>query len=390
MPLEQQAGVFQDSHAATSEVVAGVSQRPARIPQEHVVQRGLREADRFQRDLLPIEQSEKLGQRGAAVLYVETQPAVLDANLPDERLGSQERACPFDEPVVDKAEHHRIADDLPLEFARGPLGDDRAVVHDRQPVTEGIRLFQIVRGQKDRRPALLDGPDVVPQIRPVLRIEAGGGLVEEQDLGLVNEPEGDVEAPALASRIGRDLPIGEFGEVEHRGELFRPLAHGVEIPSVEAALEDEVLPAGRHVVGATRLADVADPLTHLLRLARDVGAGHARRARVDGQQRREHPERRRLSGSVRSEEAEDLAPTDLEADALDRFDGSFPAAEALAKILRRDDCFHLHSPRSNGWSSCSGSKGGEYRGVLITQASPLALSALVPVGGVRPRSPDVG
>ena len=56
----------------------------------------------FSRDLLPIEQSEKLGQRGAAVLYVETQPAVLDANLPDERLGSQERAGPFDEPVVDQ------------------------------------------------------------------------------------------------------------------------------------------------------------------------------------------------------------------------------------------------------------------------------------------------
>ena len=55
--------------------------------------------------------------------------------------------------------------------------------------------------------------------------------------------------------------------------LFRPSAHGVEIPSVEAALEDEVLPAGRRVVGATRLVDVADPLTHLLRLVRGVESG---------------------------------------------------------------------------------------------------------------------
>ena len=31
-----------------------------------------------------------------------------------------------------------------------------------------------------------------------------------------------------------------------------------------------------------------------------------------------------------------------------------------------------------------------HRGVVIAQASPVALSVLVSVGGVRPRSPDVG
>jgi hypothetical protein len=31
-----------------------------------------------------------------------------------------------------------------------------------------------------------------------------------------------------------------------------------------------------------------------------------------------------------------------------------------------------------------------HRRVLITQASPVALSVLVSVGGVRPRSPDFG
>ena len=63
--------------------------------------------------------------------------------------------------------------------------------------------------------------DVIPQVRPVLRVEAGRRLVEEQHLGLVDDPERDVEPPALAAGVGLDATVGEAREVEQLEQLAR-------------------------------------------------------------------------------------------------------------------------------------------------------------------------
>jgi hypothetical protein len=65
---------------------------------------------------------------------------------------------------------------------------------------------------------------------------------------------------------------------------------------------------------SAELAHVADPLAHLLRLPRDVEAGHGRGARADRQQRGQHPQGRGLPRAVRAEETEDLAAADVDAD----------------------------------------------------------------------------
>ena len=117
-----------------------------------------------------------------------------------------------------------------------------------------------------------------------------------------------------------------------------------QVAAVEAALEHEVLPAGGQVVGPSELADVADPLADLLRLAGHVAAGHHGRAAVDGQQGGEHPQRRRLAGAVGTEEAEDLAPGHLDAHAPDGVHAAPGGAERLLQVVGGDDAVHARAP----------------------------------------------
>ena len=170
--------------------------------------------------------------------------------------------------------------------------------------------------------------DVVPEIGPVLRIEPRARLVQEQHLGLVHDPERDVEPSALPAGIGLDPAVRELVQVEDLHQLLRPRAHRGQVAPVETPLEDEVLASGGELVGAAELAHVPDPLADRLGWrATSIPATVALPA-VDRQQRRQHPQGRRLAGSVRAEEAEDLSLSDLDADSAHRLDGSPPRVEA--------------------------------------------------------------
>jgi hypothetical protein len=52
---------------------------------------------------------------------------------------------------------------------------------------------------------------VLPQVRAVLGIPAGRGLVDERDLGLVRDPERDLQPSPLAARLSGRPPVDEFG-----------------------------------------------------------------------------------------------------------------------------------------------------------------------------------
>ena len=115
-----------------------------------------------------------------------------------------------------------VPGDLLLERPRGALGDHRAVVDDHDPVTQHVGLIEVVRGQEDRGAPLPEAADVLPEIRPVLRVQPGARLVQEQHLGLVHDAERDVEAAALAARVGGHPAVGEPGQVQQGQHLLRP------------------------------------------------------------------------------------------------------------------------------------------------------------------------
>jgi hypothetical protein len=89
---------------------------------------------------------------------------------------------------------------------------------------------------------------------------------------------------------------------------------------VKPALQPQVLAGGQVRVERRLLERRADRAPHRGTLLDDVVARDEGRARGRRQQRRQHVDRRRLSGAVRAQEAVDLARLDAQVDAVDRFD----------------------------------------------------------------------
>ena len=172
--------------------------------------------------------------------------------------------------------------------------------------------------------------DVLPQVAPALRVQAGGRLVQEDQRRLVHQPERDLQPPPLPAGQRLDQPLLEPGQLELPGQQLRALprlgpADAVQRGLVQQLLDDQ---AGR-VGAAHRLADglrhVADLLAHLERVRQQVGACHRGRPRGRLEQRGQHAQRGGLARAVRPEEADDLALADGQVHAPDRLDRA-PAA----------------------------------------------------------------
>ncbi len=89
---------------------------------------------------------------------------------------------------------------------------------------------------------------------------------------------------------------------------------------VQPAEHPQVLGAREVLVDRGVLAGQADDRAELLRLRDDVEAGHGGAAGVRLQQRGEDAHRRRLAGTVGSQEAQDAAFRDDQVDAVERAD----------------------------------------------------------------------
>ena len=218
-----------------------------------------------------------------------------------------------------------------LHPARRSLGHQLAGDHESQPIAL-LGLFEIVRGDEDRRAVVGELVDHRPEGAARNRVHAGGRLVQKQHARLVHD--GRAEGHALLPATGqtsRELSALalEAGELEHPAlarlaDLARHLVDARE--KVEVLVDREVV-VERELLGhvAELLADVLGAqLTDLARQA------HLARARF--QQAAEHLDGGRLARAVGAEQAVDLAVTDLQVDALDRLE----VAEGLTQDARAD------------------------------------------------------
>ena len=91
------------------------------------------------------------------------------------------------------------------ELARRPLGDDLRLVHHHQAIAELLRLVHVVGRDDQRRAPLLQPVQAVPEEMARLGVKAGRRLVEDDQLGLVDERAGDRQPPLHAARERLDL-----------------------------------------------------------------------------------------------------------------------------------------------------------------------------------------
>ena len=90
---------------------------------------------------------------------------------------------------------------------------DAAAWQDRHPVGQPFRLIEVMGSQDDRLAERAQVLDRRPAAPPGLRVEAGRRLVEEDQVGVAREGEGQVKAAALPARQPPHLDVGVLGEL---------------------------------------------------------------------------------------------------------------------------------------------------------------------------------
>ena len=145
----------------------------------------------------------------------------------------------------------------------------------------------------------------LPHVAAQLHVDAGGGLVEEQDLRLVRQCLGDQHAPLHAAGEGDDLVVALLPQ---REVAQGPLDDGRRGRLAEqAAGERDRGPDGLEGARGELLGDEADHAARGAEVAADVVPGDGDRARRRGDGPADDADQRGLAGTVGPEQAEDLA-----------------------------------------------------------------------------------
>ena len=107
----------------------------------------------------------------------------------------------------------------------GALRDDPAVVDDRDPVGDALRLLHVVRREKHRHVLVAAQPaDEFPDLVAGLRVEPAGRLVEEQDARPVLQCAGDFEPALHAAREALDVVVAPLPQADEAQQRLDALA----------------------------------------------------------------------------------------------------------------------------------------------------------------------
>ena len=175
----------------------------------------------------------------------------------------------------------------------------------------------------------------LPHVLAQFDVDAGGRLVEEQNLRLVRQRLGDQHAPLHAAGQRHDLLIllvPQRHVLEHLLDERR-IVRLAEQPAAEGAGRPHRLEG----VGGQFLRHQADHGARGAVVADVVVAVHRHRAggRIDDAA--DDADQRGLAGAVRPEQRENLAAPDLQVDALQRLEAR---GVGLRKISDGDDGLH--------------------------------------------------
>jgi hypothetical protein len=145
------------------------------------------------------------------------------------------------------------------ELARGAGGDDLRVVHDDEAVAQLLGLVHVVRGEDERDAALLEPVQPVPHHVPGLRVQAGGWLVEDEDVRVVDQRPGDRETAFHPARQRVDLVIPAVRQLDEIQQLVGALADELLRQAEVPAVDQQVLPDRELEVQGVLLRHDAEP-----------------------------------------------------------------------------------------------------------------------------------
>src|SRR5438105_11132031 len=198
-----------------------------------------------------------------------------------------------------------------------PLRDDLALENDAETLTHLLRDLEGVRAHEDRDASPAHAPeDVLDQARAA-RVQADHRLVNGHRTRPMEKRSAHHEPLLHAVREAFDqlvLPAPQLEQIEH---LVDAIHDAVAVETVESRVKLEELSRGELLVDERAIRDEAERGFRELGLLRDVMAVDLNASRRRLEQPRNHPERRRLAGAVRTQLAVDPAPQAVERGALD-------------------------------------------------------------------------
>src|SRR5699024_1793629 len=100
-----------------------------------------------------------------------------------------------------------------------------------------------------------------PQTCTVLRVQAGGGLVEEEHSGVVDQAQGDIHAASLSARERAGPAASQVADAQDIQHLIGPAAGAAGRQSVAVALGDEFVADAVVLARGVLLPDIPDRLT---------------------------------------------------------------------------------------------------------------------------------
>ena len=177
-----------------------------------------------------------------------------------------------------------------------------------------------------------ENTDEVLELDAGLGVEAGGGLVHDEDLGVVEK--GAPESEALGLAFGKLVrkAIGQGAEVGELHHFFDAAAAFVILETEGAGVEVEVF-QDRHVVVVPEvIGHPADERTHFVGVVNDIDPTDFGRSHGGVVEGGENPHGGGFSGAIGSHEAADGAVGDFEGNAVD----GFQLTEVTIEILDKD------------------------------------------------------
>jgi hypothetical protein len=162
-----------------------------------------------------------------------------------------------------------------------------------------------------------EGADQRKDLGDAFRIDRHGGLVENDDVRILDQRVGDPQTLPHSAGVRVHAAVSSITQTRLLQEGRDPIPRLLALEAVQACRIPQVLPSGERGVEPNVVGEVADPALDLERRARGVESHHFRLAFGRLGEAEQHQDRRCLPGAVRPEEAEDLAGEDLEIKAVD-------------------------------------------------------------------------
>ena len=250
--------------------------------------------------------------------------------------------APLTRPPREPAGRHGLQVDLleavgvvaVLEAGGGVAGHDLAAADQGDLVAERLGLLEVVRGQEDRRALLVQAADVAPQLLAQLDVDAGGGLVEDDQARLVQQGAGEQQAALHAARELGGAGVALGAQVEDVDHLVGALLGRGLLHAVVAAVVDERLAHGQEAVQVRLLLGDADLAAGLHAVRRQ--SEHERLALGDPDQVADGADQRGLAGAVGPEQTEEAAGGHLE---VERVEGEGAVVVALGQAAELQSGF---------------------------------------------------